>query len=429
MTRQKMNHEFVEFIPEKLEESFTSSKRHELEIPDAEMKEAIRVLMRTDRAQEGDVVFSYSIGRMYDDPIKEEAEFQREQAFHTYFQQNKFWRDLNPIVFSSAGNDYHQGRVYQLDDPFRHTSRHMRVGAVGSYDDADGNAVAWYSDLGADICAPMTHDLGEQYHGTSFAAPYMGSTYRVMSERYGQSDVLPNGLSYDELVSTAMMSADRNIVERDRRAGDTEADQAEFKVNGGGIPYHHRCGSGLVVPEAWDELAIELVEIKAGLGLTTEVSEQFVQIDVNSYEAIELDGENASEYVYSMEVPHDLTIGNLTMFFPQGKNAKGEIVIEMPSGDTDIVQQSPDGLSTSRRFTLEDVNAGETITIRSAQPLSEGAGIYMHGYDNNSAIAVLRDRMIEDGRLPKPLTEQYVANHHETLLENTSKTLVADVRP
>jgi len=64
------------------------------------------------------------------------------------------------------------------------------------------------------------------------------------------------------------------------------------------------------------------------------------------------------------------------------------------------VQQSKEGLSSTRRFLLEDVAAGEALIIHSDQPLSSDAGLYLRGYAPDSAIAAMRDKLLSEGRVP-----------------------------
>ncbi len=290
-------------------EQFQSSMRSELDVADRDLKKGLRVAMRSDEAENGSIVFSYSMGTKYDGTEREETKFQQGNSPLYYKEQQTFWDRVDPITFVAAGNEYGQGRVYQNGQANFHGNRQLWLGAVGAYDDQP-EAIGCDSNLGADLCAPMTHDQGVQYHGTSFAAPFMAGSYRVQSERYGQSDTLPEGLTFDEMIATAMLTARRDIFERNRRNKETVAGPATFTTNGGGLPYHPRCGAGLLDNHAWDAANTDMVMLKRERGVTSELIEEFVA-------AKPMPSKTASGYRYRLPVPQDMTLGRLTFYLPQ----------------------------------------------------------------------------------------------------------------
>lgn len=368
-------------------------------IPDNGMDHGLRVLMRTPQSQRGNIIFSYSIGTPSDKGRG--LQYGGSLESKNEIAEFDFWQNMNVHLYHSVGNDYANGDRYADDHSYFHTASAVEVGASGAYD-RHNFSVAGYSNMGADILAPMVFSNGKMLHGTSFAAPFMAGAHKVMAERYGRSETLPHGLGFDDILAAAMMSARRDSLMAKDAQAETDIEPVVFAINGGGLPFHFRAGAGVVDVLAWNQAAEEMVMLSRERGLQTTRTEHRLGLG----DPVQLEMGGNTQYVYRITAPAAMTMGRITLSLAQEAGEKGRVMMRSPSGNMVHIHQSQTGLSSTRAFMLEDIQPGQTIVIRSEKPLKPESFLQLRGWEPGSAISALRDKMIGDGRLPAP--------HHTT---------------
>jgi hypothetical protein len=285
--------------------------------------------------------------------------------------------------------------------------------------------VGAYSVAGADLCGDLPK-LGTQIeNGTSFAAPMFAAHMKEFLQLYG------NVLSFEEILAGAMLTADTKLLDfkdaekaakvsfsdprlEPRDYGALDKAPAIFRVNGGGLPWHERCGAGRYEKERWQAALDRMVSIKSATGHPAAEFSQFIPIDPEKAALRVSDG--GGGYIYSLTVPEDLTLLKQEFLLPQFVDGYSDADVVMPSGfRLRLPRSSTDTVPTSA-FAYEDVRKGDVIQIITAQPLAPTAGIQLRGFKPGNTIQALRDLLRAEGKLPKPLT--VIGSENTALLES-----------
>lgn len=314
-----------------------------------------------------------------------------------------------PIIFAAAGNQFANGEgPYKQAFPATHGPRSYVIGAAGKYNAyVDGQLLpayimSHYSTGGADMCAPLPTFLNEQQEGTSFSTPLFAGLFRQELEWFG------NRLSPEEMMAAALMTADRNVLDYDSpiTIGTLPFDRmysahmATFNTNGAGLPYHARCGAGVMDMQAWHDALLLMLDLKAAPDINGQETSQTIAIG----EPVQVPDENGNgNYVYRIAVPQDMTLGKLTFLIPQYAGRHSDITVTSPSGFSQEMPRSMFQTISSHAFAYEDVQAGQFIEISTEHPLAPGAEITVRGHTGENAIARLRDVLQANGTLPAPL--------------------------
>lgn len=315
-----------------------------------------------------------------------------------------------PIIFTAAGNQYANGEgPYKQAFATSHGPRTYIIGAAGKYNVfVDGKltpayVISHYSTGGADMCAPLPPFLDEQQEGTSFSTPLHAGLFRQENEWFG------NILTPEEMMAAAMMTADRNVM--DYLSPTTigalpfdlmySAQMAKFDTNGGGLPYHQRCGAGVLDIQKWHDALLRMVELKMAPG--TNVSEFSETIAIG--DAVTTPSEDGKgQYVYQVTVPQDMTMGKLTMLLPQYPGQHSDVTLRSPSGFELLMPRGIFQTLSTHALAYEDVKAGQVIEIITDKPLAPGAEMILRGHTGVNPVALLRDELRANGTLPAPLT-------------------------
>lgn len=330
-------------------------------------------------------------------------------ALHEMQQALRIIEKSAPIFFSAAGNQYANGEgTFKQSNAITHGPRTYTVGSAGRYKVftaggvKPGYVISAYSTGGADICAPLPSYQFAQQEGTSFSTPLMAALFRQMNEWYGHR------LDTEEIMAAALMTADRDVLDYDNplivNRQDTpqqyKAHSAKFVTNGAGLPYHPRCGAGVVNVERWNETLKRLVEIKRQPEINAAIHSHTIALGEPAYEQSDRHG---GRYVYTITVPAAMTLGKTTLLAPQFPGQYGDIALRMPSGFTAQLPRSVMAAISSHAFAYEDLKAGDTIQIISHKKLAPQAEITLRGFGENNAVAQLRDELRAQEILPAPL--------------------------
>lgn len=366
----------------------------------------------------GRVIFSHSMAINRQDMDASDLDQMRDTRYpdDVTYEQLRVLLDAieaaRPMVFNASGNWYPKDGPYIQSHLTTHSPRSINVGAVGRYPGLTGSdtatIVAPYSNGGADVCQalPMEYN-GSQMEGTSFATPSLASQARQFVEWYG------NVLTFEEIMSVALMTADRDMldVDIDTQTGRPVNPQsqngpywARFQVNGAGLPFHTRCGAGYINIERWEANLRLMVEMKQNMQNPAEdVHSHTLQAGAPTQIVRDANGEIA-EYVYRIPVPQDMTVGKLTFMVPQYQGYHSDVTVRMPSGfESTLLRSNTDIVSTSA-FNYEDIRQGQYIELRSRYALGPTAGVVLRGQDHGNVIQVMRDHLRSTGILPAPLS-------------------------
>lgn len=315
-----------------------------------------------------------------------------------------------PIIFSAAGNEHDKGEgPYRQSFPADHSPRAMNIGAAGKYPVwlngriAPGFVISPYSSYAADICAPLPTYIGEQQEGTSFSTPLTATLYRQMSEWYGDR------LSYEEIMAAAMMTADTNVLdfERPDSIGKSvfptqfSARTALFRTNGAGLPFHDRCGAGVLNIEKWNDTLKLMLDLRAQPGLDGKAVSETSFVGAPALTPGE---QGQTQYVYRIPVTHDMTLGKMTFVLSQYAGAHSDITVRAPSGFSQVLPRSMNDITSSYAFAYEDVKAGQFIEILSDKELAPNAQITVRGEEGDNLIARLRNELQARGAMHAPLS-------------------------
>lgn len=318
--------------------------------------------------------------------------------------------EAGPIIFTAAGNQFSNGEgPYKQSFPIVHGPHSYVIGAAGKYNaNINGTMEAAYimspySTAGADVCAPLPTYLREQQEGTSFSTPLLAGLFRQMSEWYGDR------LSTEEIMAAAMMTANRTVLDYDNPTfvnnsmfpAQFNAHVARFSVNGAGLPFHARCGAGILDTVKWNATLARMVELKAQPQVNAAEFSRTMAIGAAVQSP---DAQGNGQYVYRIEVPQDMTLGKLSFLLPQYPEQHSDITVRSPSGFEAVMPRALFHAASSHALAYEDVKAGQFIEIRSDKPLAAGAEMTLRGHTGVNAIALLRDALLADGTLPAPLT-------------------------
>lgn len=359
-------------------------------------------LLRSNEAGSGEITFSRSLVYGIDELVNTAPRFNLTEDTDTALNHN-------PTIFIPAGNDFENNRM-QNYDAFGLSSRGYVIGAA--HTDGDNAYLPAYSGQGADITAPpIPLQDGQIAYGTSFATPIMAAINHQMNEWYG------NILTQEEIIAAAYMSTDMNIHDSDPYNPETfygeQMPMARFETNEGGRPHHHRAGAGMLDPERWNENLKTMAQFKQTMEFHPEFITHYAYPSSHPHRQEFLEGENASHHVYEIAIPVDMTLDRLTLITPQDWLVRGAIEIESPSGFKFNFEPSAiTGYGTSA-LALEDVRAGDVLTLRTPYPLSENAEIAIRGHEDGNVVQLLRDHLMEQGRLPQPMTSYVGATPEE----------------
>lgn len=357
----------------------------------AEISEGLRVMLNLAGSSLQDrVVFTHSMGI---DSSSARAEVYRDRndadnfdynsivTFHPYLEEAK------PIIFHSSGNfNLSEGRFAPMYD-IVHSPRTVMVGAAGRYQPGKSAVISPYSSQGADICAPIPKRRGRWMEGTSFSTPLAASIFRQFNEWYG------NRLSFDEIMAAAMWSAETNIATfRDLHGSNSaalngdptkfaglETVPAKFIRNGGGLPHSEHCGAGLINEVRWQEGLEWMLAHKQGPSR-----------DISKFVVLER-SDSSTDFVYTVTVPEDMTLGKLTFFTPQYRKKHSDITVITPSGFEYRLARSTTDVFSTYAFAYEDVKAGDKITIKTWRELAPGSGIQVRGVAVGNVVQAYRD--------------------------------------
>lgn len=377
---------------------------------------ALRMLLNLQGSPLQDrLIFSHSMGFPPDE--RWNAWRQNRHADNVVFDAKRIWleqlNESRPIIFDAAGNwyDKHGGR-YTPTNLTAHSPRTVIVGSVGRYNsfsylNGTRDVISPYSSYGADICAPLPRNLNGQMEGTSYATPALASVMRQFIDWYGDR------LTFEEIFSTVMMTANRNLYDRDPRENAAEqigpftvAAPAQFRTNSAGVPYSARCGAGIADVEAAHAQLQNMVEMKAGLANPGTYHSHFVgagpAASIRTIAASDSSPER-QEYTYRIQIPEDTTLTRLTFQIPQHFQQHGDIHVRTPGGFQWHLPKARTDIVSTYAFIGEDVKAGDYIEITSDHPLGDQAGMYLRGLGDGNAIQLMRDHLQKEGILYEPL--------------------------
>lgn len=381
------------------------------DFPDPTMSDAVRMLLSAENSPVRDrIVFSHSMAFKADEPVLDRLRNSHGPDNPAYENIRLFLERMDrakPTIFSAAGNFWPKEGRYIQSQQALHSPHAVLIGAAGQYPvnlmGQKGHVMAPYSTHGADVCAPLPSFLQEQMEGTSFSTPRTAALYRQMAEWYGDR------LSFEEIMAAALMTADRDVLDyvdfsalgkSPLMAPDKfKTKPAEFSTNGGGLPNHERCGAGVINVERWQEALNTLLTLKRA-GMDAEGSTTTVGVS-NPVEITPTQPGGRTEYVYSVVVPSDMTLGKLTFLLPQYQGRHSEIVVRTPGGFEKHMPKSISDVVSTFAFAYEDVKAGDIIEIRTTEKLAPSAGIMLRGHAPGNAIAILRHHLQAKGILPE----------------------------
>lgn len=376
--------------------------------------DALHILMNLgDNPLRDRIIFSHSmgltLGRINPDSFRNDR-----PADSVSFEMLRIYLDRlersRPIIFNAAGNEYPGAGRNVPPQMTAHTPRTINVGAVGRYPFPElGNGqriIAPYSTMGGEICALLPTEYGTQMEGTSYTTPLLAGAYRQFVEWYG------NDLSYEEIMAAGLMTADRNILDFDPVNGyyrtlpgnNVAPVPALFRTNGGGLPYSERCGPGLANLDLWNKTLQNMVTEKRALIAAgqTPSAMQSHWLPAGKPQIVTGAG-GATEYVYRIRMPENMTLGRTTFLVPQHTGAHSAVTVKTPAGFTVTLPHSLYETISTHALAFEDVKAGDAIEIRTAQPLADTAAIIVRGHADGNMLQVLRDQLRRDGIMPAPL--------------------------
>lgn len=383
-----------------------------LDFPSRKMSDMLRMLLNAEGSPVQDrVIFSHSMAYKFDEPKADEIRNNKAFGSVQYEQIRLFLDQLDrarPIIFNASGNFWPKEGRYIQSYQATHSPRAIMIGASGRYPtNIIGGAdrvMAPYSTHSADVCSPLPKFLGDQMEGTSFATPLTASLYRQMSEWYGDR------LSFEEIIAAALMTADRDVLDyiNFKNLGKNplvqpdkyDTQNAEFRTNGGGLPNHERCGAGVLNPERWQQALNTMLVLKNNV---TKDAGKTVTVEAGLPRIISASrAGGTAEYIYSIRIPSDMTLGKLTFLLPQDAGRHSEVVVRTPSGFEKHMPKSLTDIASTFAFAYEDVKAGQVIEIRTTEPLGPTAGIMLRGHAPGNAIASLRNYLRATAILPAP---------------------------
>lgn len=381
------------------------------DFPDNTMSDAVRMLLSAENSPVRDrIVFSHSMAFKADEPVLDRIRNSHGPDSPSYENIRLFLDRMDrakPTIFSAAGNFWPKEGRYIQSQQALHSPHAVLIGAAGQYNlnllGQKGRVMAPYSTHGADVCAPLPKFLTNQMEGTSFSTPLTAALYRQMEEWYGDR------LSFEEIMAAALMTADRDVLDYVDVAGldrsplmapdKFKTKPAEFRTNGGGLPNHERCGAGVINVQRWQQALNTLLTLKTP-GMDAEGHTTTVQVG-NPVLVTPTKADGRTEYVYSVVVPSDMTLGKLTFLLPQYQGRHSEIVVRTPGGFEKHMPKSISDVVSTFAFAYEDVKAGSIIEIRTTEPLAPTAGIMLRGNAPGNAIALLRQHLQAQGILPE----------------------------
>lgn len=386
-----------------------------------------------------DVIFTHSMGYGIPEQTANDQREIRDDDSLSY-AGNRFLVDVlqdtyRSPTFSAAGNfrwtlqgGPPEGK-YSQSHPTLHTRNSIAVGAAIIRTDrnpAGEPVIEDYSSLGGDICIVIPKFQGESEHGTSSSTPVGAGVMKAMFGRYGAI------LTPDEIITTSMMVARRDVKDLDWQGGRFEWPKekiapelpmplliqklnplpAWFDVNGGGLPHHIRCGAGVLDADRilmLDEKLQEMVALKKGETKEWSKMIEFGEPEIRTVKEGTTGKEGGKEYIYRVPVPENLTLSRLTFMAPQRIRQHSDVFVKTPAGfEKELPRSYVDIVSTSA-FAIEDVRKGDVFEIRTGQPLGKTAGMILRGWENagkpdGNVIQIMRDKLRAEGVLPAPLT-------------------------
>lgn len=327
------------------------------------------------------------------------------------------YTDLKAIHIMSAGNHADVVSPHRNENvamPYQLGPRSYVVGAA--HTTVDGlTKLADYSSVGADIVAPpVALHNGDMISGTSFSSPMMAALNQKMLQLYGGT------LTQEEIIAAAYMSTSMNLIETDpQRArelyvpgNDSTPVDVVFETNGGGRPHNDRAGAGMIDPQKWQENLNLMAGIKMRMEHVPAPARQDYDIGLMTpVEGRDILGDKT--FTYTIRITEDMTLGRIALVLPQEGHFDNDPAImrrttdiTSPSGFTFDMPITPHGTVGTDAFALEDVKAGDEITIVThGQPLSELARVVINGQGDGNVIQATRDQLMEMGKMPSPLTE------------------------
>lgn len=383
-----------------------------LDFPNQKMSDMLRMLLNAVGSPVQDrVIFSHSMAFKFDEPKADQIRNNKAFGSVQYEQIRLFLDQLDqarPIIFNAAGNFWPKEGRYIQSYQATHSPRAVMIGAVGRYSTdivgGEDRVMSHYSTHSADICSPLPKFLGDQMEGTSFSTPLTAALYRQMSEWYGDR------LSFEEIIAAALMTADRDVLDyvKHQNLGKNplvqpdkfDAQGAEFRTNGGGLPNHERCGAGALNPQRWQQALDVMLVLKQDLA---KDAGHTVNVQAGTPRILPAKAGGTAEYVYSIRVPADMTLGKLTFLLPQDAGRHSEIVVRTPAGFEKHMPKSLTDVASTFAFAYEDLRAGQAIEIRTTEPLGPTAGIMLRGHAPGNAIASLRNYLRATGVMPAPI--------------------------
>lgn len=412
----------------------------------------MRVLHHPDSALKDDVVFSSSFALldapMYSPESRLDEMRNARRGSEISSEIARIHKDraerVRPIIFQATGNDNPSRGSYTHRVADVHSSRSTFVGAVGTYPAYrfPGNraekVISAYSSYGSTICGVLPPNMGAQMEGTSFSAPATAALYRQFSEWYGDE------LAFEEIMAAGLMSADRDLLEYEDgekvdqimkgrapfNIEDFAVRPASYQVNAAGLPVNEMCGAGVLNPYQWNETLKVMLELKQQRNLESDYHSEHVY--VGDAVAIEVkrgdNGQPEVEYVYEVEIPHDMTLDQLTFFVAQNRFAHSDVTAVSPGGFSYLLPKSPTDTVTTMAFNYEDVKAGDKMTVRTSQPLAESAGIMLRGHKGSNIVQELRDHLRVRGALATPLTSMEADRPLPPGYDSDEQTVSQDTR-
>src|SRR5690606_32244386 len=127
---------------------------------------------------------------------------------------------------------------------------------------------------------------------------------------------------------------------------------ARFSVNGAGLPFHTRCGAGVLDTVKWNETLARMVELKAQPDVNAAEFSRVIQIG-NAVQTPDADGNG--QYVYRVAVPQDMTLGKMTLLLPQYPGAHSDVTVRSPSGFEAVMPRALFHAVSSHALAYEDV--------------------------------------------------------------------------
>lgn len=302
--------------------------------------------------------------------------------------------DLKSVHFLSAGNSANKdGLETMLSAVSPQLGPRSYVIAAAHPHIGGTPQLAAYSSPGADITAPpLPLYNGERATGTSFASPMMAALGRQMLEYYG------GALTPEEIMAAAFMSTDMDMIQK-------IGEPVIFKTNDGGRPHNPRAGAGIIDPARWQDNLDTMTAMKRTMEYQPEMISEDIFFKDLPAPAQTTDQAGRTTYSYSIPLPADMTLDRLSFVMPMQDEAPLQnVTVTSPSGFTYDIGDAAYNAHATSAFALEDVRAGDIMTITTTTPLRVDAFVQINGHGDGNVVQMLRDSLMEEGLLPQPNT-------------------------